>query len=272
MPDTIDIDAYFRRIGYTGPTTATLETLVGIHLHHPQAIPFENLDPLLKRPASLNIDAIELKILGSGRGGWCFEQNLLLSNVLQTLGFRVTGLAARVMWNAREGIIRPRTHMLLRIDGIDAQPYIADVGFGGLTLTGPIRLVTDVEQTTPHETFRLTGIYGNFVLQAQVRDTWKSLYSFDLQPQVLPDYELSSWHLANHPESPFVNNLIAARVTPDRRYGLSNNRLSIHHLQGDSEQTALSSPVEMRQCLESTFGIQLPDVADIDGELARLIR
>ena len=133
-------------------------------------------------------------------------------------------------------------HLLLRIDGIDAQPYIADVGFGELTLTAPIRLVTDVEQTTPHETFRLTGIYGNFVLQAQVRDTWKSLYSFDLQPQVLPDYELASWHLANHPESPFVNNLIAARVTPDRRYGLSNNRLSIHHLQGDSEQTALSSP------------------------------
>jgi N-hydroxyarylamine O-acetyltransferase len=162
--------------------------------------------------------------------------------------------------------------MLLRIDAVDAEPYIADVGFGGLTLTAPLRLVSDAEQTTPHETFRLTGADGNFVLQAQVRDTWKSLYSFDLQPQMLPDYEVSNWHLANHPESPFVSNLMAARVTLDRRYGLSNNKLSIHHLHGDSEQTTLLSPAEMRQTLESTFGIQLPEDAGLDGALARVIR
>ena len=272
MPDTVDIDAYFRRIGYTGPRAATLETLAGIHFRHPQAIPFENLDPLLKRPVSLAIDALERKMLRSGRGGWCFEQNLLLSSVLQTLGFRVTGLAARVMWNAPEGVIRARSHMLLRIDNIDGTPYIADVGFGGLTLTAPLRLVPDVEQTTPHETFRLTLTDGSFILQALVRDTWKSLYSFDLQPQVLPDYEVSNWHLANHPDSPFVNNLMAAKVTPDRRYGLFNNKLSIHPRHGESEQRTLSSVTEIRQTLEHTFEISAPDDPGIDGAFARVIR
>lgn len=51
-----------------------------------------------------------------GRGGWCFEQNLPLKSVLKALGYRVTGLAARVLWNAPEGALPPRGHMLLRVD------------------------------------------------------------------------------------------------------------------------------------------------------------
>ena len=272
MPDSVDIDRYFSRIGYTGPRSATLETLAAIHLRHPQAIPFENLDTLLKRPVSLDIDALEHKMLRGGRGGWCFEQNLLLRDVLQALGFRVTGLAARAMWNAPPGVIRPRTHMLLRIDLSGAERYIADVGFGGLTLTAPLRLVTDVEQTTPHETFRLVGADANFVLEARVGQSWKALYSFDEQPQLLPDYAVSNWYLANHPESPFINNLMVARVTPECRYGLFNNNLSTHHLHGGSEHATLTSPAELRHTLESTFGIQLPDDAGMDTTLARIIR
>jgi N-hydroxyarylamine O-acetyltransferase len=273
MPDAANIDAYFARIGYTGPHAPTLETLAGIHFHHPQTIPFEDLDSLLKRPFGLDIGALERKMLRDRRGGWCFEQNLLLSDVLQTLGFHVTGLAARVMWNAPEGAVRARSHMLLKIDGLDSGPHIADVGFGALTLTGPLRLATGVEQATPHETFRLTGGGdGTFVLQVLVRDVWKPLYSFDLQPQVLPDYEVSNWYLANHPESPFANRLMVARVTPDRRYGLLNDKLSIHHPGGESEQVTLADAAELRRALEQTFGIQLPEDPGLEGLLTRLTR
>ena len=37
-----DLDAYFKRIRYTGPRTPTLSTLRAIHALHPAAIPFEN--------------------------------------------------------------------------------------------------------------------------------------------------------------------------------------------------------------------------------------
>ncbi|MDB6043436.1 MAG: nat [Gammaproteobacteria bacterium] len=271
MSETIDIDAYLRRIGYTGPRAATLETLCAIHLRHPLAIPFENLDPLLKRPMHLDPPALERKMLHEGRGGWCYEQNLLLSHALRSLGFCVTGHAARVMYGAPEGVIRPRTHMLLRIDLAEVA-YVADVGFGGLTLTTPLRLIPDIEQTTAHETFRLLKSDGDFVLQAHVQNTWKPLYSFDLQPQYLPDYELSNWYLANHPESPFVNDLMAARVAPDRRYGLFNNKLSIHYLHGNSEQRTLASVAELRDTLLNTFTIRVPDDPGLDAALARLIR
>ncbi len=270
LADAVDIDSYFQRIGYAGSRDPTLATLAALHLHHPQIIPFENLDPLLKRPVRLDTEALENKLIFGGRGGWCFEHNLLLSRVLQAIGFRVTGLAARVTWNAPDDLVRARSHMLLRIDGLDAGPHIADVGFGGLTLTGPLRLVADVEQATPHETFRLLEADGTFVLQAQLRDAWKSLYNFDLQPQVLPDYEVWNWHLCHHPDSPFVNNLMAARVTLDRRYGLFNNKLSIHPLRGESQHTLLTTAAEMRGTLEHLFGIRLPGDPGLDAALTRL--
>jgi N-hydroxyarylamine O-acetyltransferase len=116
-----------QRIGYAGRRIPTLATLAEVLFHHPQAIPFENLDPLLKRAVSLDSGALEQKMLRDGRGGWCFEQNHLLKEALQSLGFHVTGLSARVMWNAPEDRVNPRTHMLLRIEDLEGGPYIADV-------------------------------------------------------------------------------------------------------------------------------------------------
>lgn len=274
LADAVDVDAYFQRIGYTGPRAdaASLETLAAIHRLHPSAIAFETLDALLKRPIILTAAALERKLLHGGRGGWCFEQNLLLGRVLQSLGFAITGLAARVLWNRPDGELRARTHMLLLVAGSAGGPYIADVGFGGLTLTGPLRLVPDIEQATPHEVFRLRHEPdGTYILQVLLGGAWKPLYSFDLQPQLLIDYEVWNWHLCHHPESPFINNLMIARVTPERRYGLFNNRLSVHHLRGASQQTLLTTAAELRETLAEPFNIRLPDDPELDIQLQRLV-
>ena len=111
----IDIDAYFERIGYTGDRAPTLDTLRAVHLRHAQTIAFENLNPLLKRPVRLDPASLEQKLIREGRGGYCFEQNLLLRHVLEALGFRVTGLIARVLWYTTE-TPTPRTHMVLRVE------------------------------------------------------------------------------------------------------------------------------------------------------------
>jgi len=111
-----DLEACFERIGYAGERTPTLETLRTIHVRHTEAIAFENLNPLLKWPVRLDALSLQQKIVRDGRGGYCFEQNLLLSHALKALGFKVTGLAARVLWNAPEGAITARGHMLLRFD------------------------------------------------------------------------------------------------------------------------------------------------------------
>ena len=126
----IDLAAYFRRIGYPGDTAPTLDVLRAIQLRHSQTIAFENLNPLLRWPVRLDPESLEQKLVLGGRGGYCFEQNTLLRHVLERLGFRVRGLAARVLWNAPEDAITPRGHMLLRVD-VEETPLHRGCGLRG---------------------------------------------------------------------------------------------------------------------------------------------
>src|SRR6266581_4396740 len=107
MTAVIDLDGYFRRISYTGERRATLDTLRAIHVRHPEAIAFENLNPLLKWPVRLDAPSLQQKLVRAGRGGYCFEQNLLLSHVLTGLGFKVAG-RRRAFYGTRRKARSPR--------------------------------------------------------------------------------------------------------------------------------------------------------------------
>lgn len=274
----MNLDAYFARIGFSGARVPTLETLREVHLAHAQAIPFENLNPLLGWPVPLDLSSVEDKLVRAGRGGYCFEHNALLAAALRQIGFEVTGLAARVIWNAPEDAVRPRGHMLLKVIVAD-EPYIADVGFGGQTLTAPLRLMENLEQPTPHEPFRLVraepydagaGPFGpDLKLQSQIGGAWKTLYRFDQQPQYAPDYEVANYYLSTHPSSHFRTGLMAARPVSGRRYALANNQLTVHHLNGPSERQVLKSVGEVKDTLATHFALTLPGTPALDAALAQ---
>ena len=269
--DAIDLDAYFQRIGYIGDRTPTLKTLQSIHQHHAEAIAFENLNSFLKQPVPLDLKSLQQKLIHEGRGGYCFEQNLLFRSVLSAVGFQVTNLAARVLLNLPEGTITPRSHMLLQVD-IDGEKYIADVGFGGLTLTAPLSLAPDIEQSTPNEPFRLIATDQTYIMQAYIGQEWKSLYRFDLQEQQLPDYEVSNWYVSTHPNSLFVTTLIAARPDTDCRYGLRNNQLTTHHLDGRTERRVLGTVTELCTVLSDVFRLKLPAITNLDSALQQIVQ
>ncbi|CAH2604272.1 Arylamine N-acetyltransferase [Rhodovastum atsumiense] len=266
----IDLDGYFARIGYQGAHEATAATLHALHLLHPCAIPFENLDPLLGRPVRLDPDSLQRKLVRDGRGGYCYEHNLLFGQVLAILGFRVTGLAARVLWNRPEGTVGPRSHMLLRVELADG-PWIADVGFGGLTMTAPLRLAPGREQPTPHGPFRIVPAGDDLRMEGLVAGIWKPLYRFDLTPHLRVDYEVSSYFLSTHPASHFVTGLMVARPTGTGRLTLANTRLSIHHPDAPSEHHTLGSAEAIMAALEERFGITLPDRPALQTRLAALV-
>lgn len=140
-----------------------------------------------------------------------------------------------------------------------------------MTLTGPLRLEIDIEQTTPHEPFRLVKTDEEFIEQVKIGDHWVSLYRFSLAEQLLPDYEMTNWYVSTHPDSRFVTGLLAARPAPDRRYGLLNNQLTVHHRAGGKDRHLITSVTDMRETLESAFQIVLPDAPELDSTLARLI-
>jgi N-hydroxyarylamine O-acetyltransferase len=269
VPSTFDLDAYLDRIGYRGPHTPTLDTLEAVHALHPAAIPFENLNPLVGWPLALDVESLQAKMVAGGRGGWCFEHNTLLRHALQGLGFSVTSLAARVVWNTPPGSpVGARQHMLLRVD-LGGLPYLADVGFGGNVLTAPLRLETHIEQATPHEPHRLMPIENGLVLEASVKGEWKPFYRFTLEPQFPADYEVSNWYLCHHPSSFFRQLLICARVKPEGRYALLNNRLAIHRKNGTEERN-LADAAALRSCLETDFGLRLPDSPELTASLERV--
>jgi N-hydroxyarylamine O-acetyltransferase len=269
MTPGFHLDEYCDRIGYDGPRAATLQTLADVQLHHAQAIPFENLNPFLGWPVRLDAQSLHTKLVRQGRGGYCFEHNLLLSQALTAMGFHVTGLAARVMWNAPEHVVTPRGHMLLLVD-VDDVAYIVDVGFGGMTPTAPLRLEAGVEQPTPHESLRLQRRAETFVLEANADGNWKPLYRFDLQEQFQADYEVTNWYLSSHPQSHFVTGLIAARPALGLRYALRGTVFSIHYVEGNTERRMLATSEELRAALEGPFQIALPESPELDAALERL--
>lgn len=269
LSPSIDLDHYFRRIGYDGAPAPTLATLRALHRLHPQAIPFENLDPLLGRPVRLDPGALQAKLVHGRRGGYCYEHNLLFWQVLEGLGFRATGLAGRVLWNKPAGAVTPRSHMLLRIE-IDGVTWLADVGFGGLTMTAPLRLDPGLEQAIPHETWRVCADGADFLMQARIGGAWKSLYRFDLQQQFAIDYEIVNYYLSTHPASHFRGTLMAATTGPDARCALLNDRLTVHRHDGSTERRRLAGAAELLDTLERCFGIAVPDRDGIAAAWARL--
>ena len=253
----LDLDAYFDRIGYAGPAAPTLDTFKLIHWLHPQTIPFENLDPFLHRPVDLDLASLQRKMVEGGRGGYCFEHNLLFMEVLKALGFSVSGLGGRVLWNQPEGAITARLHMFLKVE-LDGHTWLADVGFGGLTQTGPLRLLPDVDQQTPHEVFRIDLKAGIHHLRVNT-GTWWTLYRFDLSEQFPIDYAIGNYFLSTHPTSQFRNKLMAARALREGRIALLNKRLSIHRGDGTKETRELFDAAQLIRVLQEDFEIQLPE-------------
>lgn len=269
MPSSFDLDAYLERIGYRGSRAATLDTLEALHALHPAAIPFENLNPLLGWPVALDAESLQKKMIADRRGGWCFEHNTLFRLALEAMGFPVASLAARVLWNTPpDAPVGPRSHMLLLVD-LQGLSYIADVGFGGNVLTGPLRLTPGIAQTTPHEAHRLMPMDNGLVLEAGVRGEWEQFYRFTLEPQFPSDYEVSNWYLCQHPSSFFRHMLLCARATPEARYALRDTTLTIHRKEA-SERKTLPSAASLRACLENEIGIRLPESPELDRALERV--
>lgn len=265
----IDLDRYFARIGYSGSRKADMQTLREIHLKHPQAIPFENLSSFSGARVSIDLSAIEEKILRQGRGGYCFEQNQLFAAVLKQLGFGVHFRMARVGWMVPEGTMAGRGHMALNVVA-GGELFLCDVGFGGMTLTGPLLIETSEPQLTPHETFRVKPGPERRVLEVQINGEWKTIYSFDFLEQIPADYEAVNWYVSTHPNSHFVNSLIVARPTISGRLSLNDNLFTIRNTGGTSEKKTLRTAEEIRAVLEREFDIRVPATAELNAALERI--
>jgi N-hydroxyarylamine O-acetyltransferase len=160
--------------------------------------------------------------------------------------------------------LTPRNHKLLRVD-VEGEAWLADVGFGSATLTGPLRLAERGPQDTPHGRVRLMErADGELEQQVELGADWVPAYRFSLDP--VPDavFAQANHITATQPDSRFVVNLIAARAPPGRRLALLNRDLIVRPLDGPAERRTLASAAELAQVLREQFGIAPPASADLD--------
>lgn len=250
----IDLSAYLARIAYDGTLAPSPAVLDALHLAHATHIPFENLDVLLRRPIRLDLDAIQEKLVAGGRGGYCFEHNLLFTAVLRAVGFAVTQLAARVRYRTER--VLPRTHMLLLV-GAEGRDFVADVGFGGEGLLLPIPFVVGAESRQFAWTYRIVEDGGRCLLQSLRRGAWQDLYAFTLEPQLLADYEMANHYTSTHPDSRFLRTLAVQLPRTEVRHIL-RNREFIEDRGRDMTSRMLADDDEVLDVLARTFGLPFP--------------
>jgi N-hydroxyarylamine O-acetyltransferase len=262
--DRLNVDAYLARIGYGGSLRPTVDTLFALHRAHAMAIPFENLDIILGRGVSLDLDALQDKMLRRRRGGYCFEHNLLFAALLQRTGFPVRRHLGRVL---SPGRIQPRTHMTLNVDA-EGRTWHADVGFG-TALTEPIPLadgVTINQDGWEHGLSRRDA--GAWVLRSLGPDGWSDRYIYTQERQHPVDYIAASHYTSTHSDSHFTRKAVAVRIAPGARYRLNGRELTIATPGGGIERRELS-PGEVVPMLRDTFTIELGE-EDADRLVATL--
>ncbi|MEV4442443.1 arylamine N-acetyltransferase [Streptomyces sp. NPDC049577] len=252
----LDLGAYLARIGLTGSVRADAATLRAVHRAHVAAFPFENLEIVLGRPVPLEIKALQDKMVARQRGGYCFEQNLLLAAVLERIGFGVTGIGARVRMGS--DVVRAVTHMALKVSAA-GEDWLCDVGFGGEGLLEPLPFRDGVRERQGEWTFALERAEPDVrVVRTLHADGWFDLYAFGPEERIPADYRVMNHYISTHPRSPFVSRLVVQRTEPGLRRTLVGSVLETARPDGSVRQREVRAE-ELAEVLSWEFGIELDD-------------
>lgn len=267
-PQLHDLDLYLHRLGYDAAPAPTLDTLRELQLRHTSTFAFETLAALLHAPVAVDLRSLQQKLLHDGRGGYCYELNRLFLALLQDLGFEARGVTGRVVMGGPEDALPARTHLFVQAT-VAGAPYLADVGFGSMVPTGPLRLDSEQAQATPHGDYRVSRFGEGYILRARVGDEWRGLYVFDLQATAEIDYVVGNWYVSTHPESPFRGQLFAARMGPGVRKTLRNGSYAVHRLGAASERWELEDADAVLAVLRDELGIRVPQDPSVHEAITR---
>lgn len=251
--DRLDLAAYLRRTGHDGALTPTGTTLSALHRAHVAAVPFENLDVVLGRGVSVDLDSVQAKLVTRRRGGYCYEHGVLFAAVLERLGYEVDRLLARI--GADEQRPRPRSHMTLRVRGEDGQ-WLADVGFGS-GLLEPLPWGATGASRQGGWTYDLLHSGPDvWHLREQQDDGWSVLYSFTEDRQHASDVAVANHFTSTHAQSPFVGALVVMRKDAGTRTRLLGRRLTVATPDGPAQDRELTD-AEVLDALRDVFDLSL---------------
>jgi N-hydroxyarylamine O-acetyltransferase len=201
----------------------------------------------------MEIQNVYRKVVEDGRGGFCYELNLLFHELLKSVGFTSHIISARIL--NENGTLGPEyDHMVVYIDL--GTVYIADVGYGDLFVK-PLEVKAGIQ----------TDGRNFFILERQADDSFllsmsatgkdfQNKYTFTTK-KVSPNAFLNLCaDKQTNPDSYFVQNTVCTKPTPTGRITIFNNKLI--ETNGDQRiELLLETEEAFRKHLKDRFGIEV---------------
>ena len=259
MAQPLDLDAYLARINYSGPRTATYDTLAGILRAHITSIPFESFDVLLGRPIRLDPEGLQAKIVSGRRGGYCFEHGSLMYAALDAIGFAPVRHSSRVvLFEPRHESVRQHMFLTVAIGGVT---YVVDPGFGPFACHLPIPV--DGTPVPTNATTHWLAREGNDWVLYLTRDGQPTQGWISTMEEEYPvDFEMMNYYLSSHSASFFTHNILASAVTDEGRVNIMNQDVNVVR-NGVAEPTQLPDRKALRSLVVQHFGFDLPELETI---------
>jgi arylamine N-acetyltransferase len=260
----LPVAAYLDHIGVEDPGSPSLESLRRLHRAHVERIPFDNLDIQLGRRTTVDPVETAERIVGCGRGGYCFHLNGAFSELLLALGYRATRHPGGVQRADQGGPAITGKHMTVTVSGLpdEACPtgvWMVDVGLGS-ALHEPLPL---------HE-----GSYrqGPFSYALRPSDAEADAWRLDHAPSIgflgmdfrgsaarIDEFAAMHEHLSTAPDSPFVRVATVQRRHEDGADVLRGTILTRFGATAPSV-TTIEGRDEWFAVLREVFGLGLQDV------------
>jgi N-hydroxyarylamine O-acetyltransferase len=248
-----DLNSYLDRLGLSDREPG----LAAVHRAHATTIVFDNFDSSTGRPVVLETDSLADKMIGRGRGGYCFEHNLLFKAALEELGIGPVELMLARVRIGGSGDDRPLDHLLLRVTE-NGRTWLADVGFGGGGLLDPLPFEVGVETSQSGWLYRLVEDGPELVVQVFQDGGWTDMYGFIPEPVKFIDVEVSNWYTATHPRSSMVTGLMVGRRSPERCLSLfvSEEAVLVQRRLGGASEVIEVARTDVPGLLAEQFGIE----------------
>jgi N-hydroxyarylamine O-acetyltransferase len=254
--DPDDRDRLLDHIGLDATPQADLDGLRAAHRAYVSHVPFENLAVQLGESRPIDPPALVDRIVAGGRGGYCFEANTVLFELLESLGFEV---------ERREAIVGPReafargeatNHLALVVRLEDGNDMIAEGGFG----EGPVEPLVLREGTQESGAFEVGFERDeNGWWFAQHNHSTTPGFRFGDDAVALDIFAPEHLRLSTSPESGFVRTLTVQQPYDDRIVSLRARTLREEGPGASEEQTVLDDADSWASALYERFGID-PDV------------
>jgi N-hydroxyarylamine O-acetyltransferase len=138
----------------------------------------------------------------------------------------------------------------------DASVWLADVGFGAISLIEPVPLVDGSTSRQRGLTYTLRREHQLWILSMADTNAVQDLYEFSDEPQTEGDVEVANHFTSTHPESIFRKSLTIQGVRGKDRTILRSGVIT-RYVNGVLEESPIER-ADLRRHARDLFGIELP--------------